>query len=115
MTSHIQNQHRGVLTLARQRREDPSLEDPSAGNDDAAGSAAIFAEIMRERIAQDAQWGGPAHDDELVRFQWRDCIQKQLNYTRNGAREFEERMVKIAALAVAAIQASRRDRAITKS
>lgn len=32
------------------------------------------AEVMRERIAQDAEWGGPTHDDEHVPADWLQFI-----------------------------------------
>lgn len=73
----------------------------------------LFGEISRERAAQDEQWGGKTHDDSHERFEWLDWIHKQESrafdvFDKPAA--FESRMVKIAALAIAAIESSRRQR-----
>ncbi|MGP0071225.1 MAG: hypothetical protein ACLPWF_04745 [Bryobacteraceae bacterium] len=70
----------------------------------------IFGEISRERQAQDAEWGGAAHDDEHGPMDWCSFVDRQrlLAQNANSLREFEIRMVKVAALAVAAIESSRR-------
>lgn len=73
----------------------------------------VFAEISRERAAQDEQWGGYIHDDSHERDAWFNWIQKQNSYAfknSDNPYEFEHRMVKVAALAVAAIESSRRQR-----
>jgi len=73
----------------------------------------IFSEISQERAAQDAQWGGPTHDDSHERFEWCAWIEKQNIYAFDASRSpvnFEARMLKIAALAVAAIESSRRSK-----
>jgi hypothetical protein len=76
----------------------------------------IFAQIDRERFAQDAQWGGAEHDKSHELFEWAHFIDKQNRLARQAGiwiavptmrEEFETRMIKIAALAVAAIEASR--------
>ena len=70
----------------------------------------IFKEIMGERERQDHQWGGPPHDDRHSPCDWAAYIDKQLSAAENEWLEkrnlglFSERMRKIAALAVAAIQ-----------
>ena len=94
----------------------------------------ILYEILQERVRQDKQWGGPHHDDQHTYKDWLGFIRKQLNEIlshpgdkaaldeamkstfkdSHTGREFsnlqlfEERMVKVAALAVAAIQSERR-------
>ncbi len=66
----------------------------------------VFDLIRDERARQDAQWGGPEHDDTHTAFDWMTYIQKQLDkYGRAQAFELErDAFVKIAALAVAAIE-----------
>ena len=75
---------------------------------------AIFDEIIAERAAQDEQWGGKAHDDSHDRFEWCCYISKQNSRadiaSANGPL-FEARMIKVAALAVAAVESSRRQSA----
>ena len=73
----------------------------------------IIGEIGIERRAQDQQWGGPAHDDAHVGTEWADYIHKQNTLASVQAlnpEQFESRMVKVAALAIAAIESSRRKR-----
>ena len=72
-----------------------------------------FDEINKERCAQDEQWGGQTHDDSHERFEWCVYIRKQnmlADHASSDPQEFEDRMVKVAALAVAAIESSRRQR-----
>jgi hypothetical protein len=71
----------------------------------------IFDLIDQERQSQDAQWGGAIHDDSHDLSAWHWFISKQLKLTDTRIPEiFEHRMVKVAALAVAAIESSRRQR-----
>jgi hypothetical protein len=60
----------------------------------------VFEAIKRERVEQDRQWGGPEHDDEHDEQDWSDFIVHQACAIDFG----RERLVKIAALAVAAIE-----------
>jgi len=75
----------------------------------------VFAELNDERIAQDLQWGGPGHDDEHDSGEWISYIEKQLDACEgeiDDARkqnndeqpDVRKRMVKIAAIAIAAIE-----------
>lgn len=66
----------------------------------------IFAEITTERQMKDFQWGGPKHDDTHDPPDWQLFISKQLNQADDyhGVRNYRDRLVKIAALAIAAIQ-----------
>lgn len=66
----------------------------------------IFDEINEERKRQDEQWGGPSHDRAHSMYDWTTYIEKQLTRVKVPQSEFRERMIKIAALAVAAIEAS---------
>ena len=80
----------------------------------------VLLEVVDERIAQDRQWGGPDHDDEHDAFEWCSYIRKQLTYVnteakaQGGAITFRKRMLKVAALAIAGIQASDRRRALSQ-
>ena len=83
----------------------------------------MLTAIVNERTAQVEQWGGNDHDDHHNRY-----IMKQLDRARYepyspeseervirtfsiaNAAEFEARMVKVAALAIAAAQSVRRRR-----
>lgn len=67
-------------------------------------------EIRRERARQDAQWGGPEHDDEHDLDQWLSFIGKQIKKLRakrvrnRPAASIEAGLVKIAALGKAALE-----------
>lgn len=71
----------------------------------------VLQDIVAERNAQDVQWGGPAHDDRHAPEEWLEYIEKQLDYANaligmsESDPEYRERLVKIAACAIAAIQA----------
>lgn len=77
----------------------------------------IFDEISRERASQDEEWGGADHDDSHERADWVKFIEKQCRLARTAKDrpldDYESRMVKIAALAVAAIESNRRERMTT--
>ncbi len=79
----------------------------------------VLQEIRFERSYQDAKWGGPKHDDTHNSFDWITYITKYLGKAvqfedvwkkgkepmfRPGHDIFRNMMVKIAALAVAAIE-----------
>jgi hypothetical protein len=71
----------------------------------------IFSEIVAERAHQDEKWGGPDWDDELTCKQWEDRI---IHYawglkSHIRCKSFRDRMIKVAALGVAAIQACDRN------
>jgi hypothetical protein len=74
-------------------------------------------DVVGERLNQDAQWGGYTHDDTHEPMDWHRYIEYQLNrwrITQQSSEEFalpqqlvdvaRERLVKIAALALAAIE-----------
>lgn len=67
--------------------------------------AGWFNEIGVERAKQDLQWGGPEHDATHSRLDWISLIAAQLEKAALPHEEFKERMVKVAALAVAAMEA----------
>ncbi len=75
----------------------------------------VYADIRSERARQDSQWGGPAHDDGHEGGEWLEYIEEQATKTWRAvtAAEYRERLVKIAALAVAAIESHDRKSALT--
>lgn len=65
----------------------------------------IIEEIRAERAAQDAQWGGPEHDDTHGPDEFAGFIEGQLSKCQYGrGPNARERFIKIAALAVAAVE-----------
>jgi hypothetical protein len=69
----------------------------------------FLACVLGERLNQDEQWGGPRHDDEHIYFNWLSFIRKQtMKKFLFRPSLFEVTMVKIAALAMAAYESSRR-------
>jgi hypothetical protein len=79
--------------------------------DQIKGQMRVLAEVLAERKAQDAQWGGPALDDTRSPGEWIDYIERQalklvsdpLNPAGYGA-VVRARLVKIAALAFAGME-----------
>lgn len=65
----------------------------------------IIAEIKAERAAQDAQWGGADHDDGHGMEEFAEFIDGQLTKCAHGrGLDSRERFIKIAALALAAVE-----------
>ncbi len=70
----------------------------------------IYTEVERERLAQDKEHGGPDHDDQHTTHDWIAFIAVFVGTAVKGSRwEFSNRrfrasMLKIAALAVAAVE-----------
>lgn len=85
----------------------------------------VYDEIMTERVVQDRKWGGPPHDDEHASVDWLRYIAEHCAEALGGAAEivdeghwltatisgsvggmpaFRRQMVRVAALAVAAIE-----------
>ena len=78
----------------------------------------IFEEIQKERAYQDTKWGGPPHDDEhtvrdwvffIVGYLGKIVISPETNWGRNEI-NVRRYFVKVAALAVAALEALDRRR-----
>lgn len=61
-------------------------------------------DLCDERIAQDKQWGGPAHDDMHDTYDWMNYIANQAEKLARDESTARERFIKIAALAVAAVE-----------
>lgn len=69
-----------------------------------APSHTVYDDVVAERARQDAQWGGPAHDDENIGSDWYDYRQKFERRARTNAARRRDALVKLAALAVAQIE-----------
>lgn len=70
----------------------------------------VLEEIARERHNQDVQWGGLEHDDQHDPAEWLQFIDKQVYNARDACQHgtsdaYRSRLLKIAALAVAAVEA----------
>jgi hypothetical protein len=62
----------------------------------------VIGEIAAERNKQDAEWGGPAHDDTHSVADWFSFMAHQENLWVAGEERY--RLIKIAALAIAAVE-----------
>lgn len=70
-----------------------------------SGHFRVFNEIRAERTRQDLQWGGADHDDGHSESDWLSFIESQITKARfDFFSDYRSRYVKIAALAVAAIE-----------
>jgi hypothetical protein len=69
------------------------------------GKVRAVADILNERTYQDEKWGGPEHDDAETEENWQKYITEYANAQgRSESYDFRKRMVKVAALALAAIE-----------
>lgn len=73
----------------------------------------ILERIVAERAQQDEQWGGPSHDDLHDLGDWTElimqfCERADEDITDWNHPGYRDKMIKIAALAVAAIQSLER-------
>lgn len=64
----------------------------------------VVAAVYQERKMQDRQWGGAEHDDTHNHDDWLNYIGYQMDRSRYGD-DKRERLIKIAALAIAAVEA----------
>lgn len=76
-----------------------------------AVTLSVYGEITDERVAQDAKWGGPEHDDERVEAEWLTYIHGKIlavpeRYRHRGELRgmYPQRWASDAALAVAAVE-----------
>lgn len=101
----------GLLTVAV-KIDDTMLDEIRGQLDD---GERIILDVVRERMRQDEQWGGSRHDDTHHAGEWLQYIGKQQVLAVNETiadddlrlvdpQGYRERLVKIAALAVAALQ-----------
>jgi len=82
----------------------PELDGPAGDH-----LAAVLTGVARERVRQDARWGGPTHDDSHSVGEWGNLIVRLLDAAEGAWRdddraEYRRVMEEIAASAVAAIQ-----------
>lgn len=66
----------------------------------------LLGQILEERRRQDAQWGGPQHDDEHTRREWTALVAEHVDRSRKVREDREAwraRMVVVAALAISAL------------
>ena len=84
---------------------------------------AAYLEVHKKRRKQDDKWGGPDHDDTHLRWDWvgknwsipkyvdraRHLVAKDTDVTSNAV-QYEDCLLHVAALAIAAVQSSRRKR-----
>jgi hypothetical protein len=72
----------------------------------------VLTEVADERIAQDREWGGATHDDTHSPSEWVGYITKFAGVALSDDYQFgvtfRQALVKVAALAVAAIEANDR-------
>lgn len=68
----------------------------------------VITDVLVERASQDRQWGGPEHDDTHAHGDWVSYIQYQMHRMMLdptiSVATIRERYIKIAALAVAAVE-----------
>ncbi len=68
----------------------------------------IFTNIEQEREKQDLEWGGAIHDDEHSLEDWIDFIDAQINRAEECDSTnllcVRERLIKVAALSIAAFE-----------
>jgi hypothetical protein len=75
-------------------------------SDQLAEQLRIASEVIGERDRQDFQWGGAAHDDQHSSHDFVRFIAKQVESScHENASRHRNRLLKIAALAIAAIEA----------
>lgn len=88
--------------------------------------ATIYELIQAERKRQDEKWGGPEHDDTHTAREWCELIHEPLaaassaahdydkTYTPSCREQYVKQMVRIAALAVAAIESADRNGGVVR-
>ena len=71
----------------------------------------IYEEIRKERCRQDEEWGGSNHDDSHKMFDWIAYLTKHTGkavlwdgHYKDRIIRFRNQMIRIAALAIAAIE-----------
>lgn len=89
----------------------PMIDQPTR---DALG---LLAEVAEERLRQDDKWGGPEHDDGHTTADFVMLIRDYAGWARtmagmNSPEKAERRLIQVAALALAAVESSRRVRGV---
>ncbi len=68
-------------------------------------TAAVMAEVLKERKRQDDKWGGSQHDDQHETAYWPLQINEMLLRGQDGtATDTRRLLIEIAALSVAAVE-----------
>lgn len=117
LTGKCTNQQARYWTLEHHKQATAQIaaeEDPRS-----VRASKIADQIWAERMAQDEQWGGEQHDDEhnmddwlrFIRYQEAMAVQASI---RADQHEFRDRMIKVAALALAALESIDRQAALGK-
>lgn len=75
----------------------------------------IIEEVVEERIAQNTKWGGPIHDDANTINDWVATLARHCGLAASDAREidavrFRKQMIRVAALAIAAVESADRQK-----
>jgi quinol monooxygenase YgiN len=73
--------------------------------------AEVYKDIIDERVRQDKQWGGADHDDEHLPRDWTMFIEQYTSEAwdkHDDPDAYRKAMVKVAALAIAAIESTDR-------
>lgn len=87
---------------------------PKPIHPDNPGRVRAIADALLEREYQDKKWGGPSHDDTETEENWVKYITEYANAQgRAKDYDFRKRLVKVAALALAAIESI--DRTVKKT
>ena len=81
------------------------------------GPSEVWRHVSDKRFQQDAQWGGPAHDDHHIPSDWIEFIVRQMSQA-TGANHavppdlaaVRDRLIDVAALAIAAAESLDRKR-----
>lgn len=81
------------------------------GSPDVSPTGLVLAEVAEERKEQDEEWGGAAHDDQHGSNDWIAYIAKHVGKAvwymsagQHGRATFRYQMIRVAALAVAAVE-----------
>lgn len=105
----------GGMPRRGQINPDAASPEPSGYCPEPWDFDAVIADVIARRKAQDTEHGGPAHDDTHYYYDWCSFIgkfrERAYGAGMNSQWEcYEDAMIDIAALAIAAIQSSRRVR-----
>lgn len=69
----------------------------------------VHLEVSKERVYQDAKWGGPEHDDqytaeEFLRLVEKYAISARVLSSMDSPEKARHRLIRVAALAIAAVE-----------
>lgn len=104
MMQDLENECRIAVAKVYQLSDDNKALRARVAELEKAGPQYPYKDIEAERVRQDAQWGGASHDDGHPMLDWLDFIDHQITRARGLPHQIRDRLVKIAALAVAGIE-----------